>query len=158
MLFRSHSRRVAGVRRGLWIDRGPADAPAVRRIRGHGGTVTSPPPRRSVRVIGITLMIAVSTGLSLAVADVVLDQYQARSEPPFYTNLTPAELSTRPVKTRGAVDGRYQDDIVDLPFHEPHRAWIWAGQRDRRIEFLVKGRWNNIGCQDRKSTRLNSSH
>jgi hypothetical protein len=110
--------------------------------------MTPPPARRSVRIVGIVLMIAVSTGLSLAVADVLLDQYQTRSEPAFYTNLTPAELSTRPVKTRGAVDGRYQDEIVDLPFHEPRKSWIWAGQRDRRIEFLVKGRWNNIGCHD----------
>ena len=38
------------------------------------------------------LMVVVSTAASLAIADVVMDQVQARSGPPFYTNLTPAEL------------------------------------------------------------------
>ncbi len=30
----------------------------------------------------------------------------------------------------------------------PGRSWLWAGQNGRTIEFLVKGRWNNIGCHD----------
>ena len=58
------------------------------------------------------------------------------------------QLGFKGVMVSGTVDGRYQDAIVDMPFHEPRRAWLWAGQRERRIEFLVKGRWNNIGCHD----------
>ena len=50
--------------------------------------------------------------------------------------------------TSGVITGQYIDAIVDQPWHEPGRPWRWAGQRDRAVEFLVKGRWNNVGCHD----------
>ena len=100
------------------------------------------------RAIGIAIVTTVSTAVSLAVADVAMDAVEARKQPSFYTNLTPSELARLPVKTSGTITGAYDDDITDLPFHVPGRSWIWAGQNDRAIEFLVKGRWNKIGCHD----------
>ena len=125
--------------------------------------------KRRERLLAITTVV-ISTTLSLVLADVALEVIARRQTPTFYTNLTPGELSKLPVMTAGTITGTYVDAIVDMPWHEPGRSWTWAGQRDRAVEFLVKGRWNNIGCHDevdypmsdrpadRKSTRLNSSH
>jgi hypothetical protein len=100
------------------------------------------------RALAIVLVTVVSTALSLAAADVAMDAIEARKHPAFYTNLTPSELAKLPVKTSGIVSGEYDDEIIDLPFHVPGKSWLWAGQNGRTIEFLVKGRWNNIGCHD----------
>jgi len=97
--------------------------------------------------LAIVLVTVVSTALSLAVADMALEALEARRSL-FYTNLTPAELAKLPVKTSGIVSGQYDDDIIDLPFHVAGKSWLWAGQNGRTVEFLVKGRWNNIGCHD----------
>ena len=104
--------------------------------------------RKIARALGILIVSTVSTAISVAVADVVMDALQEHERPSFYTNLTPAELAKLPVRTSGTITGAYLDDIVDLPWHEPGQFWVWAGQRDRAVEFLVKGRWNNIGCHD----------
>jgi hypothetical protein len=97
--------------------------------------------------LAIVLVTTVSTALSLAAADIAMDTLEARKHP-FYTNLTPSELARLPVKTSGIVTGQYDDEIIDLPFHVAGKSWLWAGQNGRTIEFLVKGRWNNIGCHD----------
>ena len=94
------------------------------------------------------LTLAISTAISFVLADVALEAVIQHRQAPFYTNLAPAELAKLPVVTSGIITGEYDDAIIDQPWHEPHRSWIWAGQRDRAIEFLVKGRWNNMGCHD----------
>ena len=94
------------------------------------------------------LTLAISTIVSFSLADIALEIVVQRRQVPFYTNLTPSELAKLPVMTSGIITGEYDDAIIDQPWHEPHRSWIWAGQRDRAIEFLVKGRWNNMGCHD----------
>jgi hypothetical protein len=100
------------------------------------------------RGFAIILLLTVSLAVSLAAADVLMDVVENRHRAPFYTNLTPAELAKLPVRTSGTITGAYIDEITVLPWHEPHKRWIWAGQRQGSIEFLVKGRWNNIGCHD----------
>jgi len=97
--------------------------------------------------LAIVLVTVASTALSLAAADMAMDALEARRSH-FYTNLTPAELAKLPVKTSGIVSGQYDDEIIDLPFHVAGKSWLWAGQNGRTVEFLVKGRWNNIGCHD----------
>jgi len=109
--------------------------------------LTNAPQKYRGRAFAL-LALTISTAASLVVADVALDAVQRRRQPPFYTNLTPNELSKLSVMTSGTITGAYLDAIVDQPWHEPGRSWIWAGQRDRAVEFLVKGRWNNIGCHD----------
>ena len=103
--------------------------------------------KRRERLLAITTVV-ISTTLSLVLADVALEVIARRQTPTFYTNLTPEALSKLPVMTAGTITGAYVDAIVDMPWHEPGRSWTWAGQRDRAVEFLVKGRWNNIGCHD----------
>ncbi|PYR69717.1 MAG: hypothetical protein DMF88_05155 [Acidobacteria bacterium] len=94
------------------------------------------------------MLVIVSVTLSVAAADLLMDTVEHRRQAPFYTNLTPAELAKLPVVTSGTITGAYVDEITDLDFHEAGTPWLWAGQRQGSIEFLVKGRWNNIGCHD----------
>jgi len=112
-----------------------------------GGRLTN--AREKLRATAfVFLTVAISTIASLVLADIALEVVLQRRQPRFYTNLTPSELSKLPVMTSGTITGSYLDAIVDQPWHEPGKSWIWAGQRDRAVEFLVKGSWNNIGCHD----------
>jgi len=101
-----------------------------------------------LRGLGRGLLLAVSIAISIAAADLVMEAFENHERPAFYTNLTPAELAKLPVTTSGTITGAYVDEVTDLAFHEPGTSWLWAGQRQGSIEFLVKGRWNNIGCHD----------
>ena len=66
----------------------------------------------------------------------------------FVTNLSDNELNEQEIKRVGNVDIDYYNRVALMPWHTPKTEWQWPGQKDRKVEFFIKGKWNNYGCND----------
>lgn len=93
------------------------------------------------------MVVIFSITVTLITFEILLRLLETRHNN-FETNLSVDEISQLNIRTFGIIDQDYYNRVALMPWHTKNDTWMWPGQKNREVEFFIKGSWNNFGCND----------